>query len=171
MHPSPIPHSACFSLFLCFVCVCGGVVAPSTRYCRQWHGSTRAPPWVVFVVLGGKVHLLHPALNILPSVSSLPDRKTSRTALLFLRSFISTAFLALFLSRGSQHGCVCVFQHSFMHQRSFSFVFWFEVLGCHFRGVHGRQRLGRSPSWWHDAEKLNIYVGYVPPSESIPVST
>ena len=34
---------------------------------------------------------------------SLPtDRKTSRTALLFLRSFLSTAFLALFLSRGSQ---------------------------------------------------------------------
>ena len=36
------------------------------------------------------------------------DRKTSRTALLFLRSFLSTAFLALFLSRGSQRVCVCV---------------------------------------------------------------
>ena len=36
------------------------------------------------------------------------DRKTSRTALLFLRSFLSTAFLASFLSRGSQRVCVCV---------------------------------------------------------------
>ena len=36
------------------------------------------------------------------------DRKTSRTALLFLRSFLSTAFLALFLSRGSQRVCVWV---------------------------------------------------------------
>ena len=45
---------------------------------------------------------------MLPSLSSSPDRKTSRTALLFLRSFLSTAFLALFLSRGSQRVCVCV---------------------------------------------------------------
>ena len=36
------------------------------------------------------------------------DRKMSRTALLFLRSFLSTAFLASFLSRGSQRVCVCV---------------------------------------------------------------
>ena len=36
------------------------------------------------------------------------DRKTSRTALLFLRSFLSTAFLAPFLSRGSQRVCACV---------------------------------------------------------------
>ena len=46
----------------------------------------------------------HGKLNILPSLSSSPDRKTSRTALLFLRSFISTAFLALFLFSM----CVCV---------------------------------------------------------------
>ena len=26
-------------------------------------------------------------------------------------------------------------------------------------------------AWWHDGEKMNINVGYVPPSESIPVST
>ena len=52
--------------------------------------------------------MLRPALNMLPSLSSSPDRKTSRTALLFLRSSLSTAFLALFLSRGSQRVCVCV---------------------------------------------------------------
>ena len=49
---------------------------------------------------------------MLPSLSSPPDRKTSRTALLSLRSFLSTAFLAFFLSRGSQRArarvCVCV---------------------------------------------------------------
>ena len=56
----------------------------------------------------GEVHLLCPALNMLPSLSSSPDRKTSRTALLFLRSFLSTAFLALFLSRGSLSLSVCV---------------------------------------------------------------
>ena len=43
-----------------------------------------------------------------PRPASSPDRKTSRTALLFLRSFLSTAFLASFLSRGSQRVCVCV---------------------------------------------------------------
>ena len=36
------------------------------------------------------------------------DRKTSRTALLSLRGFLFTAFLALFLSRGSQRVCMCV---------------------------------------------------------------
>ena len=51
------------------------------------------------------------------------------------------------------------------------FVFWLVVLNCHSRGVYGRQHMGRSPSWWHDGRKTNIYVGYVPPSELIPVST
>ena len=43
---------------------------------------------------------------MLPLPSSSSNRKTSRTALLFLRSFLSTAFLASFLSRGSQRVCV-----------------------------------------------------------------
>ena len=36
------------------------------------------------------------------SFSTNRPKKTSRTALLFLRSFLSNAFLALFLSCGSQ---------------------------------------------------------------------
>ena len=40
--------------------------------------------------------------------SSSKDRKTSGTAMLFWRSFLSTTFLALFLFHGSQHVCVCV---------------------------------------------------------------
>ena len=42
------------------------------------------------------------------TIPSLPDRKTSRTALQFLRSFLQPLFFALFLSCGSQHVCVCV---------------------------------------------------------------
>ena len=42
------------------------------------------------------------------NVPSLPDRKTFRTALQFLRSFLQPLFFALFLSRSSQRVCVCV---------------------------------------------------------------
>ena len=57
----------------------------------------------------GEVHLLCPALNMLPFLSSSPDRKTSKTALLFLRSFLSTAFLALFFVLVLRFStCVCV---------------------------------------------------------------
>ena len=95
------------------VCVCGrGGCTQHTMIffflgCSTY--STRAPPWTAFEVWGRDTFLCFaPALNMSPSPASSPDRKTSRIALLFLRSFLSTAFLALFLSRGSQRVCVCV---------------------------------------------------------------
>ena len=73
------------------VCVCvATVVHRGLRGLFLWPGGR------------GQVSLLCTARNMSPRRASLPDRKTSRTALLFLRSFLSTAFLALFLSRGSQ---------------------------------------------------------------------
>ena len=108
------------------VCVCVCV-------CKGGEGSSRAPPRAGFVVccsnsripmaldrvaasVGVREESVYPVLHCVctDSCRTLPrfltDRKTSRTALLFLRSFLSTAFLALFLSRGSQrvyaNGCV-----------------------------------------------------------------
>ena len=57
------------------------------------------------------------------SIPSLPDRKTSRTALRFLGSFLQPLFFALFLSRGSQHVCVCVCAR--MCVRACLMVHWF----------------------------------------------
>ena len=42
------------------------------------------------------------------TIPSLPDQKTSKTALQLLRIFLRPLFLALFLSRVSQCVCVCV---------------------------------------------------------------
>ena len=80
--------------------VCSGTVCVSAL-CLLFVLVTGCTPWSPFVCVCGVT------LSRTAFAHSLPtDRKTSRTALLFLRSFLSTAFLALFLSRGSQRVCV-----------------------------------------------------------------
>ena len=89
------------------ICTLGQNLEPGSL--PQDHPGSVCVCVCVCVCLGREqVYLLCPALNMLPLHSSSLDGKTSRTALLFLRSFLSTAFLALFLSRGSQNVCVCV---------------------------------------------------------------
>ena len=93
---------------VCVVCVCV-CVSPSCAVFSVLCLSTKCVCRLPVVVRKHYARGVHrPALNMLPSLLSSPDRKTSTTALLFLRSFLSAAFLALFLSRGSQCVCVCV---------------------------------------------------------------
>ena len=103
----------CVCLCLFFVCVWRGGCTLHTIILGCGNGSARAPHWAVFLVWGrGQVSCFATALNMLPPSASSPDRKTSRTAPLFLRSFLSTAFLASFLSSGSQRVsaglCTCM---------------------------------------------------------------
>ena len=100
------------------VCVCGHVYG---CMCVYVFGNGKAMATVVHELLRGRflwsigrcrteLGKRKGPLSGTALAHSLPtDRKTSRTALLFLRSFLSTAFLASFLSRGSQRVCVWIF--------------------------------------------------------------
>ena len=92
------PHSV--------TCVRRGGCTPHTIILGGGNGNARA----VFCGRGegDRFHCFVPALNMSPRPASSPNRKKSRTAVLFLRSFLSTAFLASFLSLSSQRVCVCM---------------------------------------------------------------